>query len=62
MHHFDETINQRVIDEELEGVQSGVLGDSDNIPSLGFGGNFNMLKGTETIKAKKRYSYQSDQL
>ena len=27
--YFDETINQRVMDDELEGVQSGVLGDSD---------------------------------
>ena len=36
-------------------MQSGVLGDSDNIGQLGLGSKFNMLKGTETIKAKKRY-------
>ena len=31
MHFFDNTINDRVVDDELEGVQSGVLGDSDQI-------------------------------
>ena len=48
------------MEEEVNGIQSGVLGESDKITQLGLGSKFAMIKGTETIKAKKRYSIQSD--
>ena len=56
-HNFvaDESINQRDFEDAVIGENSG------NLQKFGLGGKFGMLPGTtETQKAKKRYSYQSE--
>ena len=50
----DESINQRDFEDAVEE-------NSGNLQKFGLGGKFGLLPGTtETVKAKKRYSYQSE--
>ena len=56
-HNFiaDESINQRDFEDTVIGENSG------NLQKFGLGGKFGQLPGTtEAVKAKKRYSYQSE--
>ena len=47
----DESINQRDFEDAVEE-------NSGNLQKFGLGGKFGLLPGTtETVKAKKRYSY-----
>ena len=57
----EESINQRDFEDAFI-EQQEVSGNSGNLQRFGLGSKFGQLAGTETHKAKKRYSYQSEQM